>query len=121
MTMDFRQYDSTIGRFVGMDRLSELTYSITPYRFAYNNPVYFSDPTGLFETMDEAKRWAKENGIRTGWFSKNKIEQGEDGTWAVNNSKKGTSYFAANATNAEAMGVNEGDVVSSALVVVKSK
>jgi RHS repeat-associated protein len=47
--MDFRQYDSTIGRFVGMDRLSELTPSITPYRFAFNSPNIFSDPTGLKE------------------------------------------------------------------------
>jgi RHS repeat-associated protein len=47
--MDFRQYDPAIGRFYGMDRLSELAYSITPYRFAYNNPVYWSDPTGLLE------------------------------------------------------------------------
>lgn len=47
--MDFRQYDNAIGRFVGMDRLSEMAYDITPYRFALNNPVYFGDPTGLIE------------------------------------------------------------------------
>jgi RHS repeat-associated protein len=49
--MDFRMYDSAIGRFNGMDRLSEFAYSITPYRFAYNNPVYWNDPTGLFENL----------------------------------------------------------------------
>lgn len=32
-----------------MDRLSEFAYSISPYRFAYNNPVYYNDPTGLYE------------------------------------------------------------------------
>jgi RHS repeat-associated protein len=47
--MDFRQYDAAIGRFNGMDRLAELAYSITPYRFAFNNPNYWADPTGLFE------------------------------------------------------------------------
>jgi RHS repeat-associated protein len=47
--MDFRQYDSAIGRFVCIDRLSELTPSITPYRFAFNSPNIFSDPTGLKE------------------------------------------------------------------------
>lgn len=36
-----------------MDRLSELGYSITPYRFAYNNPVYWGDPTGLLENNGE--------------------------------------------------------------------
>ncbi|WP_374504556.1 RHS repeat domain-containing protein [Flavobacterium sp.] len=47
--MDYRQYDNTLGRFNSIDVLSELAYSITPYRFAYNNPVFFSDPTGLYE------------------------------------------------------------------------
>ncbi len=52
--MDFRQYDNALGRFSGMDRLAELSYSMTPYRFAYNNPVYWTDPTGLFENTDLA-------------------------------------------------------------------
>jgi RHS repeat-associated protein len=47
--MDFRQYDPAIGRFNGMDRLAEFTHSITPYRFALNNPNYFNDPSGLTE------------------------------------------------------------------------
>ncbi|WP_231847461.1 RHS repeat domain-containing protein [Flavobacterium branchiophilum] len=47
--MDFRQYDSAIGRFYGMDGLAELAPGISPYRFAFNNPVFWSDPTGLSE------------------------------------------------------------------------
>ena len=47
--MDYRQYDSAIGRFNSMDRLSELTYGISPYRFGFKNPVVFSDPSGLSE------------------------------------------------------------------------
>jgi RHS repeat-associated protein len=47
--MDFRHYDSAIGRFNGMDRLTELAPEISPYRFAFNNPVYWNDPTGLIE------------------------------------------------------------------------
>lgn len=47
--MDFRNYDASIGRFFNMDKLSEGAPMHTPYRFAFNNPVYFSDPTGLFE------------------------------------------------------------------------
>ncbi|HRE77744.1 MAG TPA: hypothetical protein PLL09_07965 [Flavobacterium sp.] len=37
--MDFRQYDAALGRFMAMDRLTELTPGITPYRFAFNNPA----------------------------------------------------------------------------------
>ncbi|NDI99427.1 hypothetical protein GWA97_10115 [Flavobacterium sp. LaA7.5] len=51
--MDYRMYDNALGRFMGMDRLSEMSYSITPYRFAYNNPVYWNDPTGLLEQNSE--------------------------------------------------------------------
>lgn len=47
--MDFRQYDSAIGRFVIMDMMAEEAHSLSPYRFGFNNPVLFSDPTGLWE------------------------------------------------------------------------
>ncbi len=50
--MDFRQYDPAIGRFSGIDRLTELVPGMTPYRFAFNNPVKFGDPTGLFEQVN---------------------------------------------------------------------
>ncbi len=47
--MDYRQYDSAIVRFYGADRLAEMAPDISPYRFAFNNPVYWGDPTGLSE------------------------------------------------------------------------
>jgi hypothetical protein len=47
--MDYRQYDSAIGRFCSIDVLSELAPSLSPYRFAFNNPIFFSDPTGLYK------------------------------------------------------------------------
>uniref|UniRef100_UPI003342DC34 RHS repeat domain-containing protein n=1 Tax=Flavobacterium sp. TaxID=239 RepID=UPI003342DC34 len=47
--MDYRQYDNALGRFNSIDALAELGYSITPYRFAFNNPNYFMDPSGLRE------------------------------------------------------------------------
>jgi RHS repeat-associated protein len=51
--MDFRQYDSAIGRFYGIDRMTELVPDMSPYRFAFNNPVYWNDPTGLLEQSGE--------------------------------------------------------------------
>lgn len=38
--MDFRNYDAAIGRFHNMHPLAEYSTSWTPYRFAYNNPVF---------------------------------------------------------------------------------
>lgn len=47
--MDWRHYMPDIGRFGVMDPLTGVIPGWTPYRFAFNNPVYFKDPTGLFE------------------------------------------------------------------------
>jgi len=45
--MDWRQYDPALGRFNTVDKLAELTYSMSPYTFGNNNPILFSDPSGL--------------------------------------------------------------------------
>ena len=60
---DFRHYDSALGRFNVIDPLSELAYDHTPYRYGFNNPVFFSDPSGLFETWGQAISFMLEHGI----------------------------------------------------------
>lgn len=45
--MDYRNYDNALGRFMSIDYLSEQYYSYTPYNFTGNNPIYFSDPSGM--------------------------------------------------------------------------
>ena len=50
--MDWRHHDPAIGRFLGIDKLAEDVYDFTPYRFGLNNPVLYSDPTGLWEEVD---------------------------------------------------------------------
>lgn len=42
-----RSYDPALGRFFGIDALSDLMPSISPTAFAYNNPILFNDPLGL--------------------------------------------------------------------------
>ncbi|XLS29987.1 fibronectin type III domain-containing protein [Flavobacteriaceae bacterium M23B6Z8] len=42
-----RNYDASLGRWMNIDPLAELDYSLTPYNYAMNNPIFFSDPTGL--------------------------------------------------------------------------
>lgn len=46
-----------------MDALSELAPSQTPYRYGFNNPVYWTDPTGLFESYGAAQQWANSQGF----------------------------------------------------------
>ena len=42
----FREYDPVLGRFNGIDPLAANFDVYSPYHYAYNDPVNFSDPTG---------------------------------------------------------------------------
>ncbi|MBK8786991.1 MAG: hypothetical protein IPN43_10985 [Chitinophagaceae bacterium] len=42
----YREYDPIIGRFNGVDPMSESFESWTTYHYSYNNPVNFNDPMG---------------------------------------------------------------------------
>ena len=68
--MDYgaRFYDPVTGLWLSADPLSSLRPDFSPYRFNYCNPINFVDPTGLFETKEEASKWAKEHNIKTGLF-----------------------------------------------------
>ncbi len=50
--MDFRMYDNALGRFHNMDKMTDILPSLSPYRFAFNNPVKWNDPSGLLENGD---------------------------------------------------------------------
>jgi len=41
-----RYYMPAIGRFTQIDRFASEYTSITPYAYAYNNPLYYTDPSG---------------------------------------------------------------------------
>ncbi len=43
----WRMYDPEVGRWFGVDKLAENYYSVSPYVFTMNNPVFFVDPNGL--------------------------------------------------------------------------
>ncbi|MEO1054657.1 MAG: RHS repeat-associated core domain-containing protein, partial [Bacteroidota bacterium] len=42
----FRQYDPAIGRLNGIDPVAGKYSSLSPYNFAFNDPINFSDPSG---------------------------------------------------------------------------
>jgi RHS repeat-associated protein len=78
-----RWYDGAVGRFMSIDPLSDIAPEWIPYRYAFNNPISYIDPDGLFETRKEAKQYAKENNIKTGWLGNARIAKQEDGTFAI--------------------------------------
>ncbi|MCB9823353.1 hypothetical protein H6802_00090, partial [Candidatus Nomurabacteria bacterium] len=83
----FRTYDPAIGRWMQIDPLSEVAYSWSPFRFGFDNPLYYSDPLGLFETRREARKYRRENDI------KGKVVKQRDGTFAIENKNAHTSIF----------------------------
>ncbi|WP_299223140.1 DUF6443 domain-containing protein [uncultured Psychroserpens sp.] len=46
--MDFhaRNYDAALGRWMNLDPLAEQYFNTSPYSFALNNPIFFTDPSG---------------------------------------------------------------------------
>jgi len=49
----YRQYDAVLGRFHSVDPLADLVTAITPYQYAFNNPVRFNDPLGDMGNEDD--------------------------------------------------------------------
>ncbi|WP_456442072.1 RHS repeat-associated core domain-containing protein, partial [Psychroserpens sp.] len=47
-----RNYDPALGRWMNLDLMSEAQYSFSPYHYAYNSPIAYSDPTGMIGESD---------------------------------------------------------------------
>jgi RHS repeat-associated protein len=47
--LDFsaRMYDNQLGRWMNVDRLSEISRRWSPYSYTYNNPIRYIDPSGM--------------------------------------------------------------------------
>lgn len=48
-----RMYLPDVGRWFNVDPLAELRPDLTPFRYGFNNPISFTDPTGMYEGDDD--------------------------------------------------------------------
>ncbi|MFT3994123.1 MAG: RHS repeat-associated core domain-containing protein, partial [Dysgonomonas sp.] len=55
-----RQLDNAIPRFTSVDPMAEKYYSISPYAYCANNPMRFTDPTGMVIDSTYIEQWNNE-------------------------------------------------------------
>lgn len=60
-----RFYDPVIARWIVADPLAEATISLTPYHYANNNPISFTDPLGLSPVYSDGAYY--DNGVEVSW------------------------------------------------------
>ncbi|MCD7936766.1 MAG: RHS repeat-associated core domain-containing protein [Tannerellaceae bacterium] len=51
-----RLYDPAIGRFTTIDPMAEQYYHLSPYAYCANNPLRFTDPTGMWIEDEDTER-----------------------------------------------------------------
>lgn len=63
-----RGYDPALGRFMQIDELAIVQTSWTPYHYNANNPIRFTDPTGLLPTYDwNTNTYRDDDGNEISW------------------------------------------------------
>ncbi|HBB01273.1 MAG TPA: hypothetical protein DCZ19_09440 [Porphyromonadaceae bacterium] len=54
-----RHYDAAIGRWLTVDPAAELMYNWSPYNYTLNNPLRFTDPTGMVPEEEDPEKKKK--------------------------------------------------------------
>lgn len=109
----FRQYMPDIGRWSTPDPLMELASSWTPYRYAYDNPLRYIDPKGLFESRKEARAYRRAHNID------GSIKKQKDGSYVINDMDNYISYVKGDDSNLNSSDTHDNDGVVESILLKK--
>lgn len=98
-------------RFLSVDPLAHQAPGWSTYRYCFDNPIMYIDPTGRFETRKEARAYKKENGI-SGRVSRDSDGEG----YSIDDKKNGTSYSKGDQWEQDNHLTNSQGVVKSTLI-----
>jgi len=95
--------------FISRDPMFEIRPWMSPYAYCSNSPINRIDPTGLFDTKEEAVAYKKENHIR------GRVKHDGE-SWTIYDKKNKVSYYKDN-SNTPMAGKDENGIVKSVTIV----
>ncbi len=103
----YRKYDPQIGRFTGVDMLSEKAYGLSNYHYGSNSPAIFNDPLGALDEKPVISIDEEESPTFDGGHSGITSNGGSSGSGTFSDLGDFTGAYAVSSLSQSAWGVDK--------------